>query len=213
MMGNLGNLVAGVPMTLFLTLGALLIGVILGIPICMARRSRHPVPRNLAAALIVAIRSIPPLVWLFLVYFGLGSGILRLSPLVAALSGLGLITAANMAEIYRGSLAAIHSGQWEASQALGLPRWSRLVEIIGPQVARISLPAVATYAIGLLKDTAVASIIGVPELAFKGTYLSQQTFKGLEIFAAVGLLYIAMSLPIAWASRVVDARIRLRVAR
>ncbi|WP_413868743.1 amino acid ABC transporter permease [Albidovulum sp.] len=213
MLAIFGNLVTGVPMTLILTFGALLIGVVLGVPICMARQSRHGVLSRLAAALIVAIRSVPPLVWLFLVYFGLGSGILRMSPLVAALSGLGLITAVNMAEIYRGSLAAIHSGQWEASQALGLPRWSRLVEIIGPQVARISLPAVATYAIGLLKDSAVASIIGVPELAFRGTYLSQQTFKGLEIFMAVGLLYIAMSLPVAWASRVVDARIRLRVAK
>jgi polar amino acid transport system permease protein len=50
-------------------------------------------------------------------------------------------------------------------------------------------------------------------MAFKGTYLSQQTFKGLEIFSVVGLLYIAMSLPVAWVSRVVDARIRLRVAK
>lgn len=209
----LGKLIAGVPMTLLLTSGALLIGVMLGIPICMARLSGHPLLRNLVGALIVATRSIPPLVWLFLVYFGLGSGILRMSPLVASLTGLGFITAVNMAEIYRGALAAIHSGQWEASKALGLPRWSRLVEIIAPQVARISLPAVATYAIGLLKDTAVASIIGVPELAFKGTYLSQQTFKGLEIFSVVGLLYIAMSLPVAWVSRVVDTRIRLRVAK
>lgn len=213
MFAILGNLITGVPMTLFLTVGALLIGVILGIPICAARQSRHPVLSNLAAGLITAIRAVPPLVWLFLIYFGLGSGILRMNPVVGALSGLGLITAVNMAEIFRGSLAAIHSGQWEASQALGLPRWSRLVEVIGPQVGRVSLPAVATYAIGLLKDTAVASTIGVPELAFKGTYLSQQMFKGLEIFSAVGLLYIAMSLPIAWASRVVDARIRLRVAK
>jgi polar amino acid transport system permease protein len=213
MIGILGNIISGVPMTLLLTFGALLIGVVLGVPICMARQSHQPVLANFVAVVIVSIRAIPPLVWLFLIYFGLGSGILRLSPLVAALSGLGLITAVNMAEIYRGSLAAIHSGQWEACQALGLPRWSRLVEVIGPQVARVSLPAVATYAIGLLKDTAVASTIGVPELAFRGTYLSQQTFKGLEIFSMVGLLYVAMSLPIAWASRVIDARIRQRVAK
>lgn len=169
-------------MTLLLTFGAFLGGILAGIPICMVRQSRRWVPSAAAGALIISVRSIPPLVWLFLIYFGLGSGILRLSPFVAALLGLALITAVNMAEIYRGSLAAIHSGQWEASQALGLPLWSRLVEIIGPQAARISLPAMATYAIGLLKDTALASTIGVPDLTFQGSYLSQQTFKGLEVF-------------------------------
>ncbi len=209
----LGRLIVGVPMTLLLTFGAFLGGILAGIPICMVRQSRRWVPSAAAGALIISVRSIPPLVWLFLIYFGLGSGILRLSPFVAALLGLALITAVNMAEIYRGSLAAIHSGQWEASQALGLPLWSRLVEIIGPQVARISLPAMATYAIGLLKDTALASTIGVPDLTFQGSYLSQQTFKGLEVFSIVGLLYIAMSLPVAWLSRVIDARIRLRVAK
>lgn len=213
MLEILSHILVGVPVTLALTVGALFAGVIAGVPICIARQSRSILPRNLAAMVIVSVRAIPPLVWLFLIYFGLGSGILRMSPFVAALSGLGLITAVNMAEIYRGSLAAIHSGQWEACQALGLPLRSRLVEVIGPQVARISLPAVATYAIGLLKDSAVASTIGVPDLVFKGTYLSQQTFEGLSIFATVGLLYIAMSLPVAWAARVVDARIRQKVAK
>ena len=124
----LGRPIAGAPMTLLLTFGALLGGILTGIPISMARQSRQKLLRTGAGALIISVRAIPPLVWLFLIYFGLGSGILRLSPFVAALIGLALITAVNMAEIYRESLAAIHSGQWEASQALGRRSgrvWSR----------------------------------------------------------------------------------------
>jgi polar amino acid transport system permease protein len=206
-------LLYSVPYTLALTAVSLGLGLALGTPVCAARLSSFWLVRVSSASLILLIRAIPPLVWLFLIFFGLGSGILTFSPFWAATVGLGLITAVNMAEIYRGSLAAIHHGQWEASNALGLPRWNILAEVIVPQMVRISLPAVATYAIGLLKDTAVASTIGVPELAYQAYHISQQTFRGLEVYGPVALLYIALSLPIAWISRKVDREIRARVAR
>ena len=117
-----------------------------------------------------------------------------------------------MAEIYRGALSAIHIGQWEAASALSLSARHRLVDVVAPQLVRIALPSATTYAIGLLKDTAVASAIGVHEIAFHAYHVSQETFRGLDVYARAGLLYVLISLPIAWMARRTDRRLRARVA-
>ncbi len=118
-----------------------------------------------------------------------------------------------MAEIYRGAVASIHHGQWEAAAALDLGRWSVFRDVVAPQAFRVALPTTASYLIGLMKETAVASTIGVGELVYHGNQISQLTFRGLEVFAIVGLLYVLLSLPIAWLSRIADAYLQARVAR
>ena len=210
---DLGAVVAGLPFTIMLTLAAFVVGGLLGLPLCAMRLSRNWVVSSLAMALILTFRSIPPIVWLFIIFFGIGSGIMQLDPFTSAAIGLGLITAANMAEIYRGSLSAIHPGQWEASTVLNLSARHKFTDVIAPQLARIALPSATTYVIGLMKDTAVASAVGVHEIAYEAYHLSQQTFRGLDIFAAAGLLYILISLPIAWLARWTDSRLRAVVAR
>jgi polar amino acid transport system permease protein len=204
---------AGIPWTLALTATAFVIGAILGQPLCAMRFSQLTAVRLLATSLILTFRSIPPIVWLFLIFFGLGSGYLQISPFQAAAAGLGLITAANMAEIYRGALSAIHPGQWDAASALNLSTRHRFLDVIGPQLLRVALPSSASYAIGLLKDSAIASTIGVSEIAFQAYHTSQRTFHALDIYAIAGLLYILMSLPMAWLTRWADVKLRARVAR
>ncbi|PWJ88540.1 MULTISPECIES: amino acid ABC transporter permease [Mesorhizobium] len=203
----------GLPWTLGLTLGAFLIGALLGMPLLAARQSRSVPLRGLSMTIIQIVRGIPPILWLFIVFFGLGTGYLPISPFGAAVASLGLISAANMAEIYRGALASIHPGQWEASSALNLGRWSTLVDIVAPQTFRVALPSAASYLIGLMKETAVASTIGVTELTFYGNQQSQLTFRGLEVFAVVGLIYVLISLPVAWLSRIADSYLQAKVAR
>jgi polar amino acid transport system permease protein len=126
---------------------------------------------------------------------------------------LGVISAANMAEIYRGGLIAIQHTQWEAAQALNLSTRHTFRDVIAPQMFRVSLPSIATYAVGLLKDSAIASTIGVPELTYQASRLAKLNFHGLEMFGIAGLLYILLSLPIAWVSREADMRLRAKVAR
>jgi polar amino acid transport system permease protein len=87
------------------------------------------------------------------------------------------------------------------------------IDVIMPQLIRVALPAMATYAIGLLKDTAIASTIGVSEMTFYANQSSMATYRGLEVFSFVALLYIALSLPVAWMSRSIDARMRKKVSR
>jgi polar amino acid transport system permease protein len=203
---------AGIPWTIALTVVAFIVGAALGLPLCAMSFSQLRAIRALATTLVLTLRSIPPIVWLFFIFFGLGSGLLQISPFQAAGTGLGLITAANMAEIYRGALAAIHLGQWEAAFALNLSSKHRFIDVIGPQLLRVALPSGATYAIGLLKDSAVASTIGVGEIAFQAYHTSQRTFHALDVYAIAGLLYILISLPMAWMSRWVDRKLRARVA-
>jgi polar amino acid transport system permease protein len=214
MMGEiLSSIAAGVPWTLALTAASLLIGMAFGAILCAMRLSGSALLRIGSASIILTFRSIPPIVWLFFIFFGIGSTVLPLSPFASGAIGLGLITAANMAEIFRGAFAAIHPGQWEAARALNLARTSQLRDVIGPQVVRVALPSIATYAIGLLKDSAVASTIGVAETAFQAYHVSQRTFRGLDVYAIAGLLYILLSLPIAALSRRLDLHLRSKVAR
>lgn len=207
------RIVQGIPATLALTAVAFAAGCLLGLPLFMLRTLAWTPLRWIAGALILAIRSIPPIVWLFIVYFSVGSGFVRLDPFSAAALGLSIITAANMAEIYRGAAMGIPRGQDDAVRALGFPAWSAALDILGPQMLRIALPAMATYAIGLLKDTSVASVLGVQEISFLSHSVSQQTFRGIEIYSVAAVIYVALSIPVAVASRVLDSRLRMAVLR
>ncbi len=202
----------GIPWSIGLTLLAFLMGAALGFPLCALRLAPWRPLRGAAIGIILTLRSIPPIVWLFFIFFGIGSGLLSVSPFVAAVVGLGLITAANMAEIYRGALTAIHAGQWEAAKMLNLSRPQQFLDIIMPQMLRIALPSAATYAIGLLKDSAVASAIGVPDIALMSYQVSQQTFRGLSVYGSAAFIYIALSLPMAWFARWADIQLRAKVS-
>ncbi|WP_427116723.1 amino acid ABC transporter permease [Pseudarthrobacter scleromae] len=207
------TILQGVPMTIGLTVGALAIGAVGGIPLALARRSSIVAVSLAAVSVIEVLRGIPPIVWLFIIYFGLGTALPMLDPITSAIVGLGLISCAYMAEIYRGGLSAITRGQWEASEALGMGRQSVLTFIIGPQVFRVSVPAAASYAIGLLKDSSVAYTIGVSEIVYFANDQSRQTSDALGPFFLAALVYVMMTIPCAWATRALDTRLRMRVAR
>lgn len=206
-------LLKALPWTVALTLGAFALGAILAIPICAFRVSKNKYAKAFASALILTLRSIPPIVWLFFIFFAFSEHVFQLDPFVAAIIGLGLITSANLAEIYRGALAAVPKGQYEASTVLGLSAWQQYKDVVVPQVFRISLPSAATYCIGLLKDTAIASTIGVPEVAQVAYQITQQTFKGLSIYALAAILYFTLSFLMAWGTRKLDVHLRLKVER
>lgn len=206
-------IIGGVPLTLLITVTALGIGALGGIPLVLARRSRFAAPRFIARAFIELLRGIPPIVWLFIVFFGFGTSIPQITPLIAAIVGLGLISCAYMAEIYRGGLSSISVGQWEAADALGMNHRSVLSRVIGPQVFRVSVPAAATYAIGLLKDSSVAYTIGVTEIVYFANDQARQTSDAITPFLLAAVVYIVMTIPCAWGARTLDAKLRERVAR
>ena len=213
MAADLWRILPGLPWTLAVTACAFAIGAVLGLPVMLARNSGAPGVRLLAGGFVNLVRGIPPIVWLFILFFGLDLRGFRLTPFAAAITGLGLISAAYMAEIYRGGMVAIGKGQHEAAAALSLGRVHGFLDVVAPQALRVVIPSAASFAIGLLKDSAVASTIGVPELVERANQQSQQTFSALPIYAITAVIYIAASLPVAWLSRSVDRRLRARVSR
>jgi polar amino acid transport system permease protein len=206
-------LVSGLPWTLSVTAGAFSMGALLGLPVMLAEESTFAPLRLIARAYVNLVRAVPPIVWLFIVYFGVGSELLRLTPFGAALIGLGLISSAHLAEIYRGGMISIGKGQREAAAALNLGPVYSFIDIMAPQAIRVALPPSAGFAIGLLKDSAISSAIGVPELTERANEAAQANLSGLPVYIALAAIYIVMSVPVAFLARAVDTRLRAKVAR
>ena len=198
--------------TLILTFGGFAIGAVAAVPVAALRRSSVRAARVLAIAYIETLRGIPPIAWLFLLYFGLAQVDVRLSSLTAGVLGLGLIATAYLAEIYRAGLRAVARGQLEAGRAVGLGTLRLYRHVIGPQAVVTIVPPAAAFLIGLLKDSAVASLIGVPDVTGLAFRLTQQEFRGLAIFTAAGLIYLALSVPMAMFARWLGARLTTRLA-
>jgi len=200
----------GVANTLLLTAVSFGIGAAVAIPVTLAGRSRIAPLRWVIRGVVEFIRSIPVLVWLFIVFFGLPQYGPTPTPLVAAIVTLSGVSAVYLSEIYRGGIAGVSRGQWEASRALGLGRIDIGVRIVAPQVLRVVLPPVATYGIGLLKDSALASTIGVVELTYRANAVTQVTGQGLTAYVIAGVIYVLIGLPLAVVSRHVDGRLRAK---
>lgn len=212
MLHILDVLAAGIAQTVEITASAFLLGAVLGLPLAVLRRSGIWLLSAPAVALIEILRAVPPIVWLFIVYYGVGSGSIKLSTYQAAAIGLGLIASAHLAEIYRAGLNSVPHGQWEATTALALPRVATYARVVLPQAFIVVIPPMATYAIGLLKDSAAASVIGATDIAFRAVQQTQQDLNGLGNFAVAGLLYIALSIPIAIVARTADSYLTRRLA-
>ncbi|TCL79431.1 MULTISPECIES: amino acid ABC transporter permease [unclassified Rathayibacter] len=201
---------AGLPLTLLVTAAAFAIGLLLGVPIMLGLRSRI-VPLRLATRLLVdLIRGVPTIVWLFLLYFGVSLGTLRFDSLSAAIVGLGIISAAYLAEIYRGAFQTLPRGQGEAAQALGLGRGTTFVRVLAPQAIRTALPSLTSYLLALVKDSSIASTIGVAEVVFAATTVARQNpdTAGLSPFFLAAAVYLAVSIPLAILARRLDTRLR-----
>jgi polar amino acid transport system permease protein len=201
----------GVGLTLYVTGASLLIGGIIGLVLVGAARSPVAIVRGAATLYINVVRVIPPITWLFLIYFGLPQFALRLTTIQAAIIGFSVIASAFMAEIYRSGILSIPDGQREAAHALGLSAVTTVGHIITPQAFRVALPAIATYGIGLLKDSALASTIGVREITYYAQQSAKQTHEGLMSFIVAGALYIVISLAVALVARQVDLRLRKKI--
>ncbi|NQD87796.1 amino acid ABC transporter permease [Paenarthrobacter sp. CM16] len=205
------QILSGVGNTLLITALSLVFGAALGLPLVAARRSSWRPLQLVASAYIDVVRAIPPITWLFLIYFGLPQYALKLNPITASIVGFSLIAAAYMAETYRAGLLSIPAGQWEAATALGMGFFSTTQHVITPQAFRVTLPAIAAYAIALLKDSALASTIGVHDITYQAGLVARSSHQGLLAFTIAGLLYIALSLPLALAARRVDKALRIKL--
>ena len=193
-MESLPSLLDGLYITLILTFISLIAGLFLGIALALGRVYGNKIVAGICIGYIEIIRGTPLLVQLFILYFGLPSIGIILSPIEAALLGLSLNSGAYQAEYIRGSIQAIPSGQMVAARTVGMNRLQSIRNIILPQALRISIPAWSNELIYLLKYTSIVYIIQVRELTAEGKFIAADTFKFLEIFAIIAVIYLVLTI-------------------
>jgi len=190
---SLPKLLDGLSITLFLTFLSLILGFLLGIGLALGRIYTPKIISWLCIGYIEIIRGTPLLVQLFILYFGLPSVGIRLTPIAAAVIGLSLNSGAYQAEYLRGSIQSIKSGQMIAARTLGMTKIQAVAHVILPQALRTSIPAWSNELIYLLKYTSIAYIIQVVELTAEGKFIAADTFRYLEIFTMIAIIYLSLT--------------------
>lgn len=192
----------GAWLTLQLVGVSVIAGLILALPLGIARSSRHFPVRALPYAYIFFFRGTPLLVQLFLVYYGLAQfELVRQSalwpylrdPYWCAILTMTLHTAAYIAEIIRGAIQNVPPGEVEAARALGMSRSRTLWHIILPRATRIGLPAYSNEVILMLKASALASTITLLELTGMARKIAARTYLHEEMFLTAGLIYLVIA--------------------
>lgn len=212
------RLLEGAWLTLELVAIAVLAGLILAIPLGIARSAQQAWVRALPYGYIFFFRGTPLLVQLFLVYYGLAQfeavrqsalwPVLR-DPYWCAVLTLTLHTAAYIAEILRGAIQAIPPGEIEAARALGMSRGQALLRIILPRATRIGLPAYSNEVILMLKASALASTITLLELTGMSRTIIARTYQPVEIFLMAGLFYLLSAYVLVRLFRLLEKRLRV----
>ncbi len=153
----------------------------------------------LAKLYIGFFRGVPVLVILYWIYFSLpemGYEFLVISSYTAAVLGLGIHGGAFLAEIFRSGIESLHKGQMEAALTLGMTPIKAMMYIVLPQAIRVVLPPMANYTVGLLKETALCSIIAAPELMLRAKDLASSSFLPMQAFVMAAVFYYIMSFPL-----------------
>jgi polar amino acid transport system permease protein len=191
-------LLKGAAVTVEITALSVGLGLLIGVVTGVARLSSNRLIRAIAGIYVDFIRGTPLLVQIFLVYFALPQLIgVRIDPFFAAVAACSINSGAYIAEIFRGGIQSIDPGQSEAARALGLSWWKSMRFVILPQAFKRILPPLGNEFITMLKDSSLVSVIGFEELTRTGQMIISRTYATFEIWIAVALIYLAMTLAIS----------------
>jgi len=188
----LAQLAQGLVYTVWITLVCSATGMTVGLTVAGLRRMGSPVLISILDAYTYVFRGIPVLVLLFMVYFGLPSLGLKVSPLLAMALSLGLIASAYLAEVFRGALESIELSEILAAEAMGMSRLQVFTYIELPQMFRFAVPGMVNEFTSILKYSPFAYTVGIPEITKQAMSLTATTLRGIEIYLAVGILYFAI---------------------
>lgn len=204
---NLAFLLSGIPWTIALTICCVIISNVMGFLISLLGLARSRWLRIIYRVYVEVFRSIPPLVSIFWVYYGLPIMIdVSLSPYPAGMIALSIYGSAFMAEIFRGGVQSVARGQFEASNALGLTYLDTMRYVIFPQALRRSLPAIGNQLVIMLKMTSLVSVIGVSEVLRRGNELAVTEYRPLEIYTFVAIEYLLLVLIVSAGVRRLERR-------
>ncbi|CAG0998009.1 L-cystine transport system permease protein YecS [Myxococcaceae bacterium] len=187
------------------------IAVVLGLVLALAQRTPYRAVTIVVREAVEFIRSTPLVLQIFFVFYVGPQFGLRLSPWAAGMIAIGLHYAAYLSEVYRGGLESVPKGQWEAATSLNLSTARTYFRIIIPQALPPSLAGMGNYLVGIFKDTPMLSVIGVAELMHTANAIGSETYRFLEPYTLVGIIFLALSLPTAALIRVFEAWVRRKL--
>jgi polar amino acid transport system permease protein len=189
------NLLSGLKITLLLASVTLLLAMAVGLLVAVIRTTRIRLLGWLITMYVDAFRAWPPLVLLIVFYFALPFVGVRFTPYTAAILVLTLLNGAFISEVFRSGIEGVDRGQIEAARALGLTARQTMLFVIIPQALKIVLPPLTSNAIALLKDTALVSVIAVPEL-LREARMVQSVYLNPSPLMAASLIYLAVLVPL-----------------
>jgi polar amino acid transport system permease protein len=195
---NLDFLAPGIGMTLLVSAVTLIFSIVLGLLIALMSMSRIGAVRSIAGVFGELVRNTPILVQLLWIYYVLPIVFgVAIEAFTAAIIGLSIYSSAFITEVYRAGIQTVPAGQREAAQVLGLSPGQSFVRIVLPQAIRAILPPLASNFVQLVKYSSLASAISVGEITRRGSELSSSTFRPLEIFTFVALVYFVICWPLS----------------
>ena len=186
----------GLGWTIAYTIGTIILGSLIGLIVGMLRLKRIPIIDWLLVAYIELFRCTPLLVQIIWFYYAFPVVIgVNIPAHVAAVSVLSLYGGAFYAEIVRGSIESVPVGQWDAAKALGLRGWYLMRLVILPQALKPMMAPYVNQSVTQLKNTSLVSIIAVPDLVYNATLINADTYRPLEVYTIVALIYFAILFP------------------
>ena len=205
---NAPLLAQGLVNTLKVTGTALACGLELGLAFALMRLSSRRWLSWPAGFIIEVFRTTPPLVQLFWFFFALPLIVgIEMTPFMAAAVTFSIQSAAFFAEVFRGGIVSIERGQWDGALAIGMSRLQALHRIILPQAAKRMIPAFLERSIELMKTTTLVATIAYADLLFAANEISQKTFRPLETFTVVALIYFVVITAFSLVARAFERRL------
>jgi polar amino acid transport system permease protein len=201
------NLLLAARWTILLSVIAFIGGGIVGAILLVARLTSSRTARVLFEGYVELFQGTPLLMQLFLAYFGAGLFGVDIDPLTAAAIALTLNTSAFLAEIWRGCVASVPRGQWEAAQSLALNFREQLQYVVLPQALKVAVPPTVGYLVQVIKGTALASVIGFIELTKAGSMITNVIYKPFLVYGLVALIYFALCYPISLGAQALERKI------
>lgn len=207
-------LLAALGKTLLLTLLSLFFAMIIGMIFSLMNVGKNRFLNLVGTVYVDAVRGVPLIVLAYFIYFGIPAGIkmmgiqdFRLGALQAGTIALAMNCGAYMAEIIRAGIESVDIGQMEASRSLGLTYSKSMRLVVLPQAIRTMIPSIINQFIITLKDTSILSVIGFPELTNMGKTISGNTFKSLETWAIVGVMYMIVIITLSKVAKKVERKV------
>ncbi|GAA2138561.1 amino acid ABC transporter permease [Arthrobacter humicola] len=210
---SLGPLLTGaIAGTIPLALASFSLGLLLALLVALMRLSRNRVVSAVARIYISVIRGTPLLVQLFVIFYGLPSVGITISPWPSAIIAFSLNVGGYAAEVIRAAILSVPKGQWEAGHTIGMSRRQTLVRIILPQAARVSVPPLSNTFISLVKDTSLASLILVTELFRVAQQVAAFSQEFMLLYLEAAVIYWIICLVLASGQSALEKRLDRYVA-